>query len=48
MSKSFPYKDQIRKLVIVMVSFCLFPTRNIFNLLLSIVLNYSILSKGTI
>ena len=30
-SKGFPYKDQIKELFIVMVSFCVFPTSNIFN-----------------
>jgi len=31
--KGFPYKDQIEELFIVMFSFLLFPTHNIFNFL---------------
>jgi len=45
----FPYKDQIGELLIVMVSFCLFQTRNIFSFLINCSgLKCSILFEGTI
>jgi len=33
-SKGFPYKDQIEDLFIVLFSFCIFPSRYVFNFLL--------------
>jgi len=35
MSKGYHYKDQIEELFIVMVLFCVFPTRHIFNFLVN-------------
>ena len=40
-SKGFPYKDQTEKLFITMVSFCVFPIRNILNFFINFIFFYT-------